>query len=145
MVVMAMVVTMAVDTVMVDTVMAVDTTVERDPLMPNPKPKLPLLPNLKLMPMPLTTEVTVMVTPDTVMVTDTDTAMVDTDTVTITARDLLNPNPTTMADMDMAVDTDTVDTVDTVMAVMVTTVELLLRIKSLDKFCLNNLAPTYPF
>merc|ERR1712012_139495 len=100
--------------VMVDTVMVVDTTVERDPL----------LPNLKLMPMPLTTEVTVMVTPDTVMVTDTDTAMVDTD---------------------MAVDTDTVDTVDTVMAVMVTTVELLLRIKSLDKFCLNNLAPTYPF
>merc|ERR1712048_192469 len=100
---------MAVDTVMVDTV---DTTVERDPLKPN------------LMPMPLTTEVTVMVTPDMVMVTDTDTAMVDTDT---------------------AVDTDTVDTVDTVMAVMVTTVELLLRIKSLDKFCLNNLAPSYPF
>merc|ERR1711976_933256 len=105
---------MAVDTVMVDTV---DTTVERDPLKPNPKPKPPLLPNLKLMPMPLTTEVTVMVTPDTVMVTDTDTVMVDT-----------------------AVDTVTVMAVDTV-----TTVELLLRIKSLDKFCLNNLAPTYPF
>merc|ERR1711944_248015 len=68
--------------------------------MPNPKPKPPLLPNLKLMLMPLTTEDTV---------------------------------------------TDTPDTVDTVMAVMVTTVELLLRIKSLDKFCLNNLAPTYPF
>merc|ERR1719323_141461 len=78
-----------------------------------------------------------MVIPDTVMVTDTDTAMVDTDTVTITARDLLNPKPTTVTDM--AVDTDTVDTVDTVMAVMVTMVELLLRIKSLEKFCLNNL------
>merc|ERR1712111_217564 len=115
---------MAVDTVMVD---MVDTTGE-DPLKPNPKPKPPLLPNLKLMPMPLTTEVTVMVTPDTVMVTDTDTAMVDTDTVTITARDLLNPKP---------MDTMAVDTV--------TTVELLLRIKSLEKFCLNNLAPTYPF
>merc|ERR1712111_125243 len=130
---------MAVDTVMVD---MVDTTGE-DPLKPNPKPKPPLLPNLKLMPMPLTTEVTVMVTPDTVMVTDTDTAMVDTDTVTITARDLLNPNPTTvMVDTDMAGDTDTVDTDMVVMAV--TTVELLLRIKSLEKFCLNNLAP-YPF
>merc|ERR1711976_530770 len=108
-------------------------------------PKPPLLPNLKLMPMPLTTEVTVMVTPDTVMVTDTDTAMVDTDTVTITARDLLNPKPmdTTAVDtvmVDTAVDTVTVMAVDTV-----TTVELLLRIKSLDKFCLNNLAPTYPF
>merc|ERR1711902_280715 len=116
---------------------AVDTTVERDLLMPNPKPKPPLLLNPKLKLMPMLT--TVMV--DTTAV-DT---VVDTDTVTITARDLLNPNPTTMADMDMAVDTDTVDTVDTVMAVMVTTVELLLRIKSLDKFCLNNLAPTYPF
>merc|ERR1711902_208261 len=83
---------MAVDTVMVDTD-TVDTTVER----------APLLPNLKLMLMPLTTEDTVTVTPDTVMVTDTDTAMVDTDTV----------------DTDTAVDT-------------VTTVELLLRIKSLD-------------
>merc|ERR1712176_1422044 len=133
---------MAVDTVMVDTVMAVDTTVERDLLMPKPKPKPPLLlnPKLKLMPM-LTTVMVDTTAVDTVL----DTAMVDTDTVIITARDLLNPNPTTMADMDMAVDTDTVDTVDTVMAVMVTTVELLLRIKSLDKFCLNNLAPTYPF
>merc|ERR1712003_27855 len=120
-----------------DTVMAVDTTVERDLLMPNPKPKPPLLLNPKLKLMPMLT--TVMV--DTTAV-DT---VVDTDTVTITARDLLNPSPTTMADMDMAVDTDTVDTVDTVMAVIVTTVELFLRIKSLDKFCLNNLAPTYPF
>merc|ERR1712029_964776 len=71
---------------------------------------------------------------DTMVDTDTDTMV---DTVTITARDLLNPKP-----MDTtAVDTVMVDTaVDTV-----TAVELLLRIKSLDKFCLNNLAPTYPF
>merc|ERR1719210_2460742 len=55
------------------------------------------------------------------------------------------PMPLTTEDTDMAVDTDTVDTVDTVMVVMVTTVELLLRIKSLEKFCLNNLAPLYPF
>merc|ERR1711976_656450 len=103
-------------------------------------------PKLKLLPM-LTTVMVDTTAVDTVMVdTVTDTAMVDTDTVTITARDLLNPNPTmAMVDTDMAVDADmAVDTVDTVMAVMVTTVELLLRIKSLEKFCLNNLAP-YPF
>merc|ERR1712029_407383 len=128
--------------------MGVDTTVERDPLKPNPKPKPPLLLNPKLKPKLIPTTMVDMVDTmavDTVMVdTDTDTAMVD--TVTITARDLLNPNLTTVdTDTDMAVDTDTVDTVDTVMAVMVTTVELLLRIKSLEKFCLNNLAPTYPF
>merc|ERR1712012_1439384 len=134
---------MAVDT-MVDTVMAVDTTVERDPLMPNPK--LPLLPNPKLKLMPMLTMVMVdTMAVDTVMVdTVLDTAMVDTDTVTITARDLLNPNPTmAMVDTDMTVDTDTADT-DTAMDT-VTTVELLLRIKSLEKFCLNNLAPLYPF
>merc|ERR1712029_349110 len=79
---------------------------------------------------------------DTMVDTDTDTMV---DTVTITARDLLNPKPmdTTAVDtvmVDTAVDTDMVMAVD-----MVTTVELLLRIKSLDKFCLNNLAPTYPF
>merc|ERR1712170_241748 len=118
---------MAMVTVMVDTVMAVDmvdtvdTTVERDLLMPSPKPKPPLLPNPKLKPklIPTTMVDTVMV--DTVMAVTT-VAPMDTDT-TITARDLLNPNP--------AMDT-------------VTTVELLLRIKSLENFCLNNLAP-YPF
>merc|ERR1712029_566850 len=125
---------MAVDTVMVDTV---DTTVERDPLKPNPKPKPPLLPNLKLMPMPLTTEVTVMVTPDTVMV--------DTDTVTITARDLLNPKPMDTTAVDTVMVDTAVDTVTDMAVDRVTTVELLLRIKSLEKFCLNNLAPTYPF
>merc|ERR1711902_149805 len=99
---------------------------------------------LKLMPM-LTTVMVDTTAVDTVLDTDTVTwaAMVDTDTVTITARDLLNPNPTmAMVDTDMAVDTDTVDTDMVVMAV--TTVELLLRIKSLEKFCLNNLDP-YPF
>merc|ERR1711983_281039 len=116
----------------VDMVDTVDTTVERDPLKPNPKP----------IPTTMVDMVDTMAV-DTVMVdTDTDTAMVD--TVTITARDLLNPNLTTVdTDTDMAVDTDTVDTDMVVMAV--TTVELLLRIKSLEKFCLNNLAPTYPF
>merc|ERR1712029_1047868 len=128
---------------MVDTV---DTTVERDPLKPNPKPKPPLLLNPKLKPKLIPTTMVDMVDTmavDTVMVdTDTDTAMVD--TVTITARDLLNPNLTTVdTDTDIAVDTDTVDTDMAVMAV--TTVELLLRINSLEKFCLNNLAPTYPF
>merc|ERR1712029_1042387 len=95
--------------------------------------KPPLLLNPKLKPKLIPTTMG-----DTVMVdTDTDTAMVD--TVTITARDLLNPNLTTVdTDTDMAEDTDTVDTDMVVMAV--TTVELLLRIKSLEKFCLNNLA-----
>merc|ERR1712111_141997 len=114
-----------VDTDMVD-------TVERDLLMPNPKPKPPLLLNPKLKPKLIPTMAMVdtvdTMAVDTMVDTDTDTAMVD--TVTITARDLLNPNLTT-------VDTDTVDTDMVVMAV--TTVELLLRIKSLEKFCLNNL------
>merc|ERR1712241_947594 len=111
---------MAVDT---DTVDTVDTTVERDPLMLNPKPKPPLLPNPKpmLMPMPTTDTVDTMAV-DTVDTTAEDTVMVDTDTVTITARDLpkLNLLPiTVMVDTDTAVDTE-----DTVMADMVIMVDL---------------------
>merc|ERR1719266_3045109 len=104
----------AVDTV--DTV-AVDTTAERDllmpMLMPSPKLMLPLLPmpmpTLMLMPMPTTADTTV----DTV-----DTMAIDGERGPL----MLNPKPTMVVDtamVDTAVDTvDTaVDTVDTDTAV----------------------------
>merc|ERR1712021_222681 len=105
---------MGVDTMAVDT----DTTEARGPLMPNPKPKLLLLPPLKpkLMPM-LTTDTVDTMAVDTV---DTvDTTAVDTDTTV--ARGPLNLplkpklHPKLMLTTDTAdttaVDTDTVDTV----------------------------------
>merc|ERR1712241_232193 len=117
---------MAVDT---DTVDTVDTTVERDPLMLNPKPKPPLLPNPKpmLMPMPTTDTVDTMAV-DTVDTTAEDTVMVDTDTVTITARDLpkLNLLPITVM-------------VDTVTADMVIMVDLFKKnsqlLKKMNSLC----------
>merc|ERR1712021_1396 len=140
---------MGVDTMAVDT----DTTEARGPLMPNPKPKLTLLPPLKpkLMPM-LTTDavdtmaVDTMDTVDTGMA-DTDTAVdtVDTmavDTDTTVARGPLNLplkpklHPKLMLTTDTAdtavdtVDTTAVDTdtADTVMAVDTDImVELLLK------------------
>merc|ERR1712021_248054 len=127
---------MGVDTMAVDT----DTTEARGPLMPNPKPKLLLLPPLKpkLMPM-LTTDTVDTMAVDTV---DTvDTTAVDTDTTE--ARGPLNlllkpkPHPKltlTTDTVDTAVDTvdttamDTDTVVDTVMAVDTDImVELLLK------------------
>merc|ERR1712086_732886 len=97
-----------------------DTTEARGPLMPNPKPKLLLLPPLKPKPM-LTTDTVDTMAVDTV---DTvDTTAVDTDTTV--ARGLLMPPPKLpllpplkpklmpMLTTD-TVDTMAVDTVDTV-------------------------------
>merc|ERR1712158_326851 len=105
----------------------VDTTEARGLLMPNLKPKLPLLPPLKPMLMP-------MLTTDTVDTTAVDTDMVDTtdtltDTDTTEARGPLKPklHPRLMLTTDTVdttvVDTDTVDTT----AVDTTGVELLLK------------------
>merc|ERR1719464_854239 len=117
-----------VDTTAVDT----DTTEARGLLMPNLKPKLPLLPPLKLMPnlKPGDTVDTMAVDTDTVDTTDTLTD-------TTEARGPLKPKPhpklmpmltTDTVDTDTVdttvVDTDTVDTVDTVDTIMV---ELLLK------------------
>merc|ERR1712172_455489 len=109
-----------------------DTTEARGLLMPNLKPKLPLLPPLKLMPnlKPGDTVDTMAVDTDTVDTTDTLTD-------TTEARGPLKPKPhpklmpmlTTDTVDTMAVDTDTVDTtaVDTVMADSDIMVELLLK------------------
>merc|ERR1711935_437317 len=100
-----------VDTMAVDT----DTTEARGPLMPNPKPKLTLLPPLKpkLMPM-LTTDTVDTMAVDTV---DTvDTTAVDTDTtvargpLNLPLKPKLHPKLTLTTDT-AAVDTDTADTV----------------------------------
>merc|ERR1712194_566234 len=119
--------------------MAVDTTEARGPLMPNPKPKLTLLPPLKpkLMPM-LTTDTVDTMAVDTV---DTvDTTAVDTDTtvargpLNLPLKPKLHPKLMLTTDTaDTAVDTvDTTavdtDTADTVMAVDTDImVELLLK------------------
>merc|ERR1712172_463336 len=107
-----------------------DTTEARGLLMPNLKPKLPLLPPLKLMPnlKPGDTVDTMAVDTDTVDTTDTLT-----DTTEARGPLMLKPHPKLMLTTDTVdttvVDTDTVDTtaVDTVMADSDIMVELLLK------------------
>merc|ERR1719468_488656 len=85
-----------------------DTTVESAPLMPNPKPRLPLLPLPRLMPLLDTVTVT------TVMVDITDTPTVTDTVVIIGARGLLKLMPSP--------DMVTTVMVDTTVAPMVTVV-----------------------
>merc|ERR1712088_207569 len=97
-----------VDTTAVDT----DTTVAGGLLMPNLKPKLPLLPPLKLMPM---------LTTDTVDTTAVDTTATAIDTDTVDTTDTLTDTDTTEARGPLMPNLKPGDTVDTIM------VELLLK------------------